>query len=158
MGIPGSYGSLSACACEAELTPWVVCVLGRTDALWSRSDDCDRMRSSEGRLDGADGCCGAPRASSWSDGPADESDGGGSNREDRVVRCLRRVAKDRCWVDDEGFVHAFAIAGRHLLERMPRRAAVDGRRNIHDAAAAAAATIATDTIPTQQHDGPAGKK
>ena len=96
MGMPGSYGSLSAE--ELELTPWVVCVLGRTDAFWSRSDDCDRICSSEGTLDGAEGCCGAPRASSWSDGPADgESDGGGSKREDRLVtRCLRRVAKDRC--------------------------------------------------------------
>lgn len=95
MGMPGSYGSLSAE--ELELTPWVVCVLGRTEAFWSRSDDCDRICSSEGTLDGAEGCCGAPRASSWSDGPAVESDGGGSKREDRLVtRCLRRVAKDRC--------------------------------------------------------------
>ena len=129
MGIPGSNGSSSALR--------VVCVLGLMEAFWSRSDDWVRIRSSPDKLEGAEGCCGDPRACSWSDGWSAARGDDGLKREDARLetRCLRRVANERqcCWFAFEFWAaqasygaesDALAMIAGRQWERIPRRTAV----------------------------------
>ena len=134
MGMPGSNGSL---VCSEAL--WVVWVLGRMEAFWSRSDDWARIRSSSVRLEGAEGCWGDPRACSWSDDGCSccsEARGDdGLKREDARLepRCLRRVAKERLcccrfelfWTVEgssraESDVSVLAMIAGRRWERIPR--------------------------------------